>query len=235
MRYLELPQLARLNTTLARIDADDGSRITGRAEAFSAKQASSDRKLWRHLEDKWETTWRDADLGDGSDTGVSNNAQNDLPPSSPGQNTAMSHAVVAGIPLKHVYVMIATMNQVFPDYDFRYLLLFPLSILTPASLQKHTKTRNSDIDPKCFQKKTSLPQIMQHVTSSIQNSGITKNMHVLLEFSRNVWDAIDAAIDLQDCVIYTFDPEEDDYIDNPFSLDNGCMYKFFYIFLLTIN
>lgn len=82
----------------------------------------------------------------------------------------------------------------------------------------------SDVDPKYFKRITSLPQTMQSVNNSIQNSGITKSMTVLMEFSRNVWDSIDAAINLDDCDIYTFDPQEDDFIDDPFTIDSGCMY-----------
>ena len=70
---------------------------------------------------------------------------------------------------------------------------------------------------------------MQTVNSSIQNSGITKSMSVLMEFSRNIWDSIDAAINLDDCEIYSFDPQEDDFIDNPFSIDSGCMYTLVFI------
>ena len=80
------------------------------------------------------------------------------------------------------------------------------------------------MDPKYFHKTSNLPQIMQHVNNSIQNSGITKSMSVLFEFSRNIWGSIDSAINLDDCDIYSFDPEEDDFVDNPFSSDSGCMY-----------
>jgi Maf1 regulator len=80
------------------------------------------------------------------------------------------------------------------------------------------------VDPKYFHKGSNLPQIMQHVNNSIQNSGITKSMSVLFEFSRNIWGSIDSAINLDDCDIYSFDPEEDDFVDNPFSSDSGCMY-----------
>lgn len=81
----------------------------------------------------------------------------------------------------------------------------------------------SDVDPKYFKKITSLPQTMQSVNNSIQNSGITKSTAVLMEFSRNVWDSIDAAINLDDCDIYSFDPQEDDFVDDPFTIESGCM------------
>ena len=120
MRYLELPQLATLNTILSRIEADDGSRISGRAEAFSAKSAGADRKLWRHLEERFEDVLAQTMQNNGNNGGHSN-----VPSSPPGpgftSSSAMSHAVVSGVPLKHLYYLIATMNLVFPDYDFRYI------------------------------------------------------------------------------------------------------------------
>lgn len=35
MRYLALPELDQLNALLSNIECDDGSRITGRVEAYS--------------------------------------------------------------------------------------------------------------------------------------------------------------------------------------------------------
>lgn len=122
MRYLELPQLATLNTILSRIEADDGSRISGRAEAFSAKAAGADRKLWRHLEGRFGEQL----VGGSGPEILDNNQYNNVPSSPPGPgiipSTTMSHVVVGGVPLKHLYYLIATMNMVFPDYDFRYII-----------------------------------------------------------------------------------------------------------------
>lgn len=140
MRYLELPQLAALNTILSRIEADDGSRISGRAEAFSAKAAGADRKLWRHLEERFEEQLAAVSAANGAD-GNNNNGNGvygGVPSSPPGpgftSSSAMSHAVVSGVPLKHLYYLIATMNLVFPDYDFRYTCLV-ISQIVAMSIQ----------------------------------------------------------------------------------------------------
>lgn len=115
MRYLELPQLATLNTILSRIDADDGSKISGRAEAFSAKSAGADRKLWRHVEERYDAHWKNKSSSFHDNLLTSSPPRPNLQPPGP-----MSFAIVNGMPLKHLYYLIATMNLVFPDYDFRY-------------------------------------------------------------------------------------------------------------------
>jgi repressor of RNA polymerase III transcription MAF1 len=134
MRYLELPQLAPLNTVLSSIEADDGSRITGRVEAFSAKSAGADRKLWRHLEERFENNWKAEQtfcVGSYSSDAVPSSPRG-VPSSPPGPNSAisgpMAHAVISGMPLKHLYYLIATMNLVFPDYDFRFAICPKLTI-----------------------------------------------------------------------------------------------------------
>lgn len=116
MRYLELPQLAPLNATLSRIEGDDGSKIIGRAEAYSAKAAGQDKKLWKHLEEKFDVQWRSHD--DLATLPSSPSGQSDSP------GGPMLQTVVHGIPIKHLYYIISTMNIVFPDYDFRYLFAF---------------------------------------------------------------------------------------------------------------
>ena len=80
---------------------------------------------------------------------------------------------------------------------------------------------------------SNLAAIIQSVNSAIQNSGITKNTNILNEFSRNIWDSIDDAINLKDCDTYTFDSEEEDSIDNPFTIDSGCMYSIIIYSLLV--
>lgn len=123
MRYLELAQLATLNTVLSRIEADDGSRISGRAEAFSAKAAGADKKLWRHLEERFEAQWRDLPTTTTTNGHNHSGPVDTIPSSPPGPGSLpsgpMSRAVLAGLPLKHLYYLLATMNLVFPDYDFR--------------------------------------------------------------------------------------------------------------------
>lgn len=41
MRYLALPELEQLNALLSNIECDDGSRITGRLEAYSCTASES--------------------------------------------------------------------------------------------------------------------------------------------------------------------------------------------------
>jgi hypothetical protein len=64
---------------------------------------------------------------------------------------------------------------------------------------------------------------MQDVNGTMMSAGLSRSTNVVTEFSRGVWDSIDAAINLDDCDIYSFDAVEDDFVDDPFAGDSGVM------------
>jgi hypothetical protein len=100
-----------------------------------------------------------------------------------------------GVGRKLLYYLVATMNQVFPDYDF------------------------SDIPPEVFHE-LALPQVMAHVNTTLFNSGIIKG--ATSEFSARIWEQMDTAIGLEECEIYSFDGADLD-TEDPF-WERGCMY-----------
>lgn len=66
--------------------------------------------------------------------------------------------------------------------------------------------------------------VINHVNATIFNTGANKNYESFSEFTRKMWDCIDAAIELHECDIYSFDPEQETEIDDPFT-ERGVMYQ----------
>lgn len=73
---------------------------------------------------------------------------------------------------------------------------------------------SSDVPPEVFVKQTSVAAVINHVNTSLFNTGINKNTSSFSEFSQSMWDCIASAIgDLNECEIFTYSPE-------PFELDD---------------
>lgn len=100
--------------------------------------------------------------------------------------------------LKLLYYLIATMNLVFPDYDF------------------------SDLPPDAFRAEE-LPAVVAHVNTTLFNTGLNKNVTRFEEFSSRMWNCVDEAISLSDCKVYTYVSRDFDTLDDPF-WERGCVY-----------
>lgn len=80
----------------------------------------------------------------------------------------------------------------FPDYDF------------------------SEIPSEVFCRITSLSTFINHVNTSIFNTGIDRNTQTFADFTRKMWNCMDEAVGgLDDSEIFTFDPDPFE-IDDPF-------------------
>lgn len=119
---------------------------------------------------------------------------------SPSAGTQQSCEILpSGMNLKLFYYLIATMNQVFPDYDF------------------------SDLKPDVFQSQPQLAQVINHINTTLFNTGVNRNLASFGEFSGKMWDCIDGCISLSDCETYSFVLDEfDGDMDDPF-WERGCM------------
>lgn len=100
---------------------------------------------------------------------------------------------------KTLFYLVSTLNAAFyPDYDF------------------------STATSREFSKEHSL----KHVMSAVEQQLYLVSCSQLLPLSQQLWTAIDEAIDLQDCEIYTYNPDEE---SDPYS-DDGCLWSFNYFF-----
>lgn len=147
----------------------------------------------------------DEDFEDGAQPDLSSIPMSSSPPS-PGGVAGSSFATMAaaeslptGMNLKLFYYLVATMNLVFPDYDF------------------------GDLKPEAFQSQGQLSQVISHVNTTLFNTGANRNLASFDEFSGRMWDCIDQAIDIRDCEIYSFQLDEfDGDMEDPF-WERGCM------------
>lgn len=90
------------------------------------------------------------------------------------------------------------MNLVFPDYDF------------------------SDLAPDVFLLRPSLAQVVQHINTTLFNTGVNRNLASFGDFSGKMWERIDGAIGLADSEIYSFSSQDFDTLEDPF-WERGCM------------
>lgn len=110
----------------------------------------------------------------------------------------MGEAGPLGLNLKLLYYLIATMNLVFPDYDF------------------------SELPPDTFRSEE-LTTVVRHVNTTLFNTGLNKNVASFEEFSSRMWDCVDKAIGLVDCEVYSYLSGDFDALDDPF-WERGSMY-----------
>lgn len=107
----------------------------------------------------------------------------------------------SGMNVKLLYYLIATMNLVFPDYDF------------------------SDLPPETFHA-LSASVACAHVNTTLFNTGLNTKVSSFAEFSGRMWECVDRAIGLEDTEVYSFSCQEFDAVEDPF-WDRGCMYGLF--------
>jgi hypothetical protein len=151
------------------------------------KAAGADKKLWRHLGDRFGTDSSDTELGSS-------------PPLS-GESSGMS--------VKLFYYLVATMNLVFPDYDF------------------------GDVDVHAFRIHPNLQTVINHVNMTLF-SMISRRV-ALGEFTGRLWERVDGAIGLSDCEIYSFVPNDStEELEDPF-WERGCMFDFNFIIIFILQ
>ncbi|KAI8826930.1 Maf1 regulator-domain-containing protein [Fimicolochytrium jonesii] len=189
MKYLtDFESLENINNQLSCIDTGD-CRLFGRVEAYSCKNTDDDRRLKRHVDEKFPDKSGDVEIG--SWQGSHNS------PSSP-------HAGSLGHPhvsRKTFFYLLATMNAAFPDYDF------------------------SDLRPDSF---STVPvNIVANTvnTTLLVHLGIDGAQHAV---GAKIWAAIDEAICLKECDIYSFNPDGD---VEPDAEEQGNLWSFYYFFV----
>lgn len=113
------------------------------------------------------------------------------------------------------------MNNIFPDYDFRYwttAFFNECSFVIVITVSLFV----SDVPTNVFSRNLSLSSLINHVNTSIFNTGVNRNTTNFSEFSSKMWDCIDEAVGgLTDCSIYSYDPEPFE-LEDPFK-ERGTM------------
>ena len=165
---------------------------------FLGKAAGNDKKLLKHLEERFLPK---------SELKLSSSPDQD---SAPGPPLIISSS---GLNLKLFYYLVATMNQLFPDYDFAYSAPYSITLIR-------------DVHQDVFRRAASLQAVKAEVSGTLFQMGLTSSTGKMAEFSEGMWARIDSAIELNevDEEIWSFRPEEQALsdLDNPFS-ERGCV------------
>ncbi|KAI9096969.1 Maf1 regulator-domain-containing protein [Phlyctochytrium arcticum] len=186
MKYLtDNESLENINNQLSCIDTGD-CRIFGRIEAYSCKNTDEDKRLKKHVDEKYAAHDAGVEIGSWAS------------PTSPHMNN--------GSPLgdrvsrKTFFYLLATLNAAFPDYDF------------------------SDLNPESFSK-VPISIVANTVnTTLLVHLGIDSVAHAV---GAKIWAAIDEVADLNECEMYSFNPDGD---VEPDAEDQGNLWSFYYFF-----
>jgi hypothetical protein len=110
-----------------------------------------------------------------------------------GLDTRLAQVTIGGINLRTLSFLNSTMNLIFPDYDF------------------------ADIEPVHFSKNLKIDSVVNLVKITLMSIGISKSSSEMNEICRVIWDTIDQVVGMNDCEIYSFEPNDpEDRIDDPF-------------------
>ncbi|KAG1229723.1 hypothetical protein G6F67_006942 [Rhizopus microsporus] len=169
MKFLEVNSLEVINTALSWETSE--CILTGRVEAYSCKSAGTDKKLFKTLEQRYNT------LAPGSIS------PDDIQVVSPfGRLTEST-------PRKTFFYLLATLNAAFPDNDFE------------------------NVRPDQFIKMPSVEMVMNSVNTTLFNLG---NDVVVNQY--RLWDVLDEIVQLNECDVYTYNPDAD---DDPMNDEDG--------------
>ena len=110
-----------------------------------------------------------------------------------GLDSRLAQVNVGGINLRTLSFLNSTMNMIFPDYDF------------------------ADIEPIHFAKNLTIESVVNFVRTTLMSIGISKSSSEMNEICRIIWDAVDYVVVMNECEIYSFEPNDpEDRIEDPF-------------------
>jgi hypothetical protein len=153
MKYMDLGGLEELNNSLSCVNLGD-SRVFGRIECYSCKNTGEDYRLKNRLKRRFGI--EEEELS----SSVGNNPQN----------------------YKTFFLLIATLNALFPDYDFSDL---PLSNIKPITFNSIVNTVN-------------------HTLFNIGNDVFAKKV------SESIWSNINSAVEIDECLLFQYLPIEEE-------------------------
>ncbi|KAI9308216.1 Maf1 regulator-domain-containing protein [Cunninghamella echinulata] len=162
MKFLQVDSLDVLNNVFQWESAE--AQLTGRIEAYSCKSAGSDKKLFKHMENKYNIILSGSISPD-----------DHIPVISPFGRLDES------APRKTFFYLLSTLNAAFPDNDF------------------------SDVRPDQFVKQPSVDLVINSVNTTLFNLG---NDVIVNQY--RMWDILDELVELNECDVYSYNPDSDD-------------------------
>jgi hypothetical protein len=221
LKYIPITELDNINAALNFETVD--CRIEGSCDVYTTKAAGSDKKLYKNIEHTLESQYESLLRFSASLS----------PPeaitAAPSLNLSRSSPFgpLSQISSRRTFAyLIATLNASHPDYDFSYNL-------KPSDFRRERSLRSvmNTLDTTLFNLQPKPPTFNgpPHWTSEITPaSGITPNP--TQKWGPRMWRAIDKEMDLKECSIYTYRPDED-----PYDEEEGVIWSFDYFFFNKIR
>jgi len=202
---MKLLQNALLESLSSAISVQgDNIVITGSLDSYSCKMTGNDKKLYKHLNTQGHSP---SELKALSPSESQQQLIYGFSPNS--MYTAQKHTqmecpevdsseFVSVISGKMLFTLLSTLNAAFPDYDF------------------------SQAKSEEFSREPSLAFVVNNVNTNLSTSIGDE----FTELSPRLWKAIDNEISLQECEIYSYNPDME---TDPFG-EEGCLWSFNYLF-----
>ncbi|RKP18663.1 Maf1 regulator, partial [Rozella allomycis CSF55] len=177
---MEIPSLEFLNSSLSHCATVNARRAVFRAEAYSCKAVSTDRKLYKKLETKYlcEMGCNSVELS--TSPGTTTDEEEWVKYHPTWRDTSFG-PMTRSSARKTLFFLISVLNSVFPDYDF--------SEAQPEHFHRH---QLSDV----------VSVINTNVIAHMKTTGSN-------DIARQVWDALEDSIKPKESEIYSYVPDSD--------------------------
>jgi hypothetical protein len=208
MKYIDNPQLAKLSQALSH----DGPECTVRTriEAYSCKHVKRDKRLIKTLEASYAEDVAHSPPGP---SWLADEPEGEMTPFGPIDNTSSR---------KTLYLLIATLNIAFPDYEFsevrpshfaressgaEILNALSTTLVAPHTSESNARTyyayppTSPDLFPKSFPSSSS--PFDRPIRSPYAAPPLVSGTHPTL------YRTIDDAIGLSECQVYSYNPDID--------------------------
>ena len=216
-QYLPLPEFDDVTNALNFETAD--CHVLGGCDLYTIKAASGDKKLYKAIEQSLESQYASLlSFSAGLSASQAASAAGSLNLSRASPFGSLSHSQS-----RRTYAyLIATLNASHPDYDFSHLLR-PSDFRRERSLKRVINTLDTtlyNLRPRPTGNFGSAPQWSANSSSSAPLPSPGNEM-----WSPRMWRLIDKEMDLKNCYIYCYIPEED-----PYDGEEGFIWSFNYFF-----
>jgi len=203
MKYLSLRSFEDVSSALN--CEGDGLRVVGSCDLYTTKAAGSDKKLYKQI-DKTLEAQHESVLRIAASLSPPQAAQfaktSNLSQSSP-------FGTLSQTSNRRTYAyMIATLNASHPDYDFSH-------VLRPSDFHRERRVKDvmNNVDSKIYSAQScTMPRGLQTPGGS-------------LLWGPRMWNLIDAEMDVFNCDVFSYMPEE-----NPFDDEETALWSLHYFF-----
>lgn len=218
-QYLPLPDFDDVTNALSFDTAD--CHVLGGCDLYTTKASTGDKKLYRAIEQSLESQYASLlsfSAGLSSSEAASAAGSLNLSRASPFGSFSSNQS-------RRTYIyLIATLNASHPDYDFSHLLR-PSDFRREKSLKRVINTLDTtlyNLRPRPINNSAlrADPHWSTSVSSSVPPPSPGNEM-----WNPRMWRLIDKEMDLQNCSIYCYLPEED-----PYDGEEGAIWSFNYFF-----